>query len=176
MSKERRGKRSKNYKNNIANNNKQLEEELEKSFDLLNNGEERKTEIIKVGELELRNELVGLLFKMGFRANLIGFEYIIDGIIVSLKLVGKRLKYEKELLPIISEEYKVSSQSVGNAIRHSIEDLWNIGRIDEVNKAINMRLFYANQKPSSSVFLTTLIKLISLRYVYIDNDFTRRDK
>lgn len=175
MSKERRGKRSKNYKNNIANNNKQLEEELEKSFDLLNNGEERKTEI-KGGELELRNELVGLLFKMGFRANLIGFDYIIDGIIVSLKLVGKRLKYEKELLPIISEKYKVSSQSVGNAIRHSIEDLWNIGRIDEVNKAINMRLFYANQKPSSSVFLTTLIKLISLRYVYIDNDFTRIDR
>lgn len=175
MSKEHRGKRSKNYKNNIA-NNKRLEEELEKSFDMLNNGEERKTEIIKGGELELRNELTGLLFKMGFRANLIGFDYIVDGIVTSLKLVGKRVKYEKELLPMISERYKVSSQSVGNAIRHSIEDLWNIGRIDEVNKAINMRLFYANQKPGSSVFLTTLIKLISLRYVYIDNDFTRTDK
>lgn len=175
MSKAHRGKRSKNYKNNIA-NNKRLEEELEKSFDMLNNGEERKTGIIKGGELELRNELTGLLFKMGFRANLIGFDYIVDGIVTSLKLVGKRVKYEKELLPMISERYKVSSQSVGNAIRHSIEDLWNIGRIDEVNKAINMRLFYANQKPSSSVFLTTLIKLISLRYVYIDNDFTRTDK
>lgn len=175
MSKAHRGKRSKNYKNNIA-NNKRLEEELEKSFDMLNNEEERKTGIIKGGELELRNELTGLLFKMGFRANLIGFDYIVDGIVTSLKLVGKRVKYEKELLPMISERYKVSSQSVGNAIRHSIEDLWNIGRIDEVNKAINMRLFYANQKPSSSVFLTTLIKLISLRYVYIDNDFTRTDK
>lgn len=176
MSKKHRGKKSKNYKNNITNNNKQLEGNLEKSFDVLNNGAEGKTEVIKGGELELRNELTGLLFKMGFRANLIGFDYIIDGIIVSLKLVGKCLKYEKELLPMISKEYKVSSQSVGNAIRHSIEDLWNIGRIDEVNKAINMRLFYANQKPSSSVFLTTLIKLVSLRYVYIDDDFTRIDR
>lgn len=130
---------------------------------------------VKKGELELRNEIVSMLLNMGCRTNLLGFDYLVDTIIYMMKNTDRHVKYSKEVLVYLSNIHNATTQAIGNAIRHIIDDLWNVGRIDVVNKALNILVFRKNEKPSATIFINTIVKLLSLNYIYINEDFEKLD-
>lgn len=144
-----------------------------------NNGnftdEKNENDVVKKGELKLRNEIISMLIKMECRTNLLGFDYLVNAIVYMLKNTNRHVKYSKEVLIYLAKTHNATSQAVGNAIRHVIDDLWNIGRIDMINKALNIIVFRKNEKPGASIFINTIVKVLSLEYVYIGNDFIRMD-
>lgn len=121
-------------------------------------------EIVKLNE-----RVSNMLLQMGASPDLLGFRYLKDGVMIALKKHGKIKSIIKDLYGKIAECNDSTAQSVERTIRHTIEIIWNKGRIDVINKCFGVTIFNKIEKPTNGQFLMILAEKVS-REFYFNED------
>lgn len=103
-------------------------------------------------------KITSLLLKLGIPANLLGYSFIRDSVLMALETPEVLNYVTKELYPNVAKMHHTKPNRVERAIRHAIEITWakNSFVIDKHFKNI----FSPTKRPSNSEFIAVLADII----------------
>lgn len=109
---------------------------------------------------ELQNVVEKLLFVVGFKSNLSGTRFLIDGIVLRYKNGMSSLC--KELYPQIAEKYNTKSKRVERGIRHCINECYQSGELTLLNRIFRCNLVNENYAPTNSELISSVCTAIRI--------------
>ena len=129
---------------------------------------ERKQEILAEMSADLicipNKSMTDIIRDIGIPANIKGYQYIREGIIMAVNDVNMLNYITKLLYPSIAKKYKTTSSSVERAIRHAIEVAWNRGQIDVINDIFGYTVNAGKGKPTNSEFIALIADKLRIEY------------
>lgn len=127
-----------------------------------NNLPNQQKENISDHDLEL--EITKIIHEIGVPAHIKGYQYIRDGILMSIRDREMINSITKILYPTISKKYATTSSRVERAIRHSIEVAWNRGNPDVIEEYFGYTVSDGKGKPTNSEFIALIADKLRLSY------------
>ncbi len=113
---------------------------------------------------QIEADITEIIREIGIPAHIKGYQYVRDGIIMTIQDM-KMLNYITKLLyPTIAKKYKTTSSSVERAIRHAIEVAWNKGKIDVLEDMFGYTISAGRGKPTNSEFIALIADKLRLEY------------
>lgn len=112
----------------------------------------------------LESDVTDIIRDIGIPANIKGYQYIREGIIMSVHDANMLNYITKLLYPTIAKKYKTTSSSVERAIRHAIEVAWNRGQIDTINELFGYTVSAGRGKPTNSEFIALIADKLRIEY------------
>ncbi len=112
----------------------------------------------------LENDITKLIREIGIPAHIKGYQYIREGIIMSVKDPEMLNYITKYLYPAIAGKYRTTTSSVERAIRHAIEVAWNRGKLDSMEELFGYNVNSGKGKPTNSEFIALLADKFRLEY------------
>lgn len=112
----------------------------------------------------LENDVTKLIRELGIPAHIKGYQYIREGIILSVKDPDMLNYITKFLYPTIAKMYRTTTSSVERAIRHAIEVAWNRGKLDSMEALFGYNVNSGKGKPTNSEFIALLADKFRLEY------------
>lgn len=101
------------------------------------------------------------LIRIGFRVDLVGFNYLSYAIEIAISLPEETRNLCKGIYAIVAKKFNTpGSSSVERSIRHSIDNTYQNKTFMEINEMFNMNIFSPKDKPTAG----ELIKLIAEYY------------
>ena len=104
----------------------------------------------------IESDVTDIIRDIGIPANIKGYQYIREGIIMAVHDVNMLNYITKLLYPTIAKKYKTTSSSVERAIRHAIEVAWSRGQIDTINDLFGYTVNAGKGKPTNSEFIALI--------------------
>lgn len=136
---------------------RQLEERIERIEVLLLNE-------TSIGRAKDNSDLEGIvteyLREFGIPANLRGYNYIRDGIIMAIENMDVMNSVTKILYPDIAKKYATAPSRVERAIRHAVEVAWERGNMDKIQEIFSYTVKSGKGKPTNSEFIALLADTI----------------
>lgn len=102
---------------------------------------------------QLEETITNFMLKIGFTANLKGYDYLRDALILVIKEPTLKNKITKYLYPTIALKYNVKTNSVERCIRQSIAKLWLNGDIKMIDSIFKNTVSMNKEKPTNSEFM-----------------------
>ncbi len=115
-------------------------------------------------EQNLENDVTEIIREIGIPAHIKGYQYIREGIIMSIKDMNMLNYITKLLYPSIAKKYKTTSSSVERAIRHAIEVAWGRGKIDVIENMFGYTVSAGKGKPTNSEFIALIADKLRIEY------------
>ena len=115
-------------------------------------------------ESALENDVTNLIREIGIPAHIKGYQYIREGIIMSVKDPEMLNYITKFLYPSIAQKYRTTNSSVERAIRHAIEVAWDRGKLDSMEELFGYNVNSGKGKPTNSEFIALLADKFRLEY------------
>ncbi len=115
-------------------------------------------------ESTIESDVTDIIRDIGIPANIKGYQYIREGIIMAVHDVNMLNYITKLLYPTIAKKYKTTSSSVERAIRHAIEVAWNRGQIDTINELFGYTVNAGKGKPTNSEFIALIADKLRIEY------------
>jgi len=115
-------------------------------------------------ENTIESDVTDIIRDIGIPANIKGYQYIREGIIMAVNDVNMLNYITKLLYPTIAKKYKTTSSSVERAIRHAIEVAWNRGQIDIINDLFGYTVNAGKGKPTNSEFIALIADKLRIEY------------
>lgn len=115
-------------------------------------------------ESALENDVTKLIREIGIPAHIKGYQYIREGIIMSVKDPEMLNYITKFLYPTIAQKYRTTTSSVERAIRHAIEVAWDRGKLDSMEELFGYNVNSGKGKPTNSEFIALLADKFRLEY------------
>lgn len=112
----------------------------------------------------LESDVTDIIRDIGIPAHIKGYQYIREGIIMSVKDANMLNYITKLLYPTIAKKYRTTSSSVERAIRHAIEVAWNRGKIDVIEEMFGYTVSAGKGKPTNSEFIALIADKLRLEY------------
>lgn len=112
----------------------------------------------------LENDITKLIREIGIPAHIKGYQYIREGIIMSVKDPEMLNYITKFLYPTIAKKYRTTTSSVERAIRHAIEVAWNRGKLDTMENLFGYSVNSGKGKPTNSEFIALIADKFRLEY------------
>jgi two-component system response regulator (stage 0 sporulation protein A) len=112
----------------------------------------------------IESDVTDIIRDIGIPANIKGYQYIREGIIMAIQDVNMLNYITKLLYPTIAKKYKTTSSSVERAIRHAIEVAWNRGHIDTINELFGYTVNAGKGKPTNSEFIALIADKLRIEY------------
>ncbi len=112
----------------------------------------------------IESDVTEIIRDIGIPANIKGYQYIREGIIMAVNDVNMLNYITKLLYPTIAKKYKTTSSSVERAIRHAIEVAWNRGQIDVINDIFGYTVNAGKGKPTNSEFIALIADKLRIEY------------
>lgn len=108
-----------------------------------------------------------ILLQLGVPANIKGYVYLREAIIVKAKNPKIDLQVTKYLYPNIAKKYDTSDVRVERAIRHAITVAWNKIEWSRADQSLREKdflflLLNFDRRPTNSEFIATIIECIIL--------------
>lgn len=101
------------------------------------------------------------LIRIGFRVDLVGFNYLSYAIEIAISLPEETRSLCKGIYALVAKKFNTpGSSSVERSIRHSIDNTYQNKTFMEINEMFNMNIFSPKDKPTAG----ELIKLIAEYY------------
>ena len=122
----------------------------------------REDSICAAGNIE--SDVTEIIRDIGIPANIKGYQYIREGIIMAVNDMNMLNYITKLLYPSIAKKYKTTSSSVERAIRHAIEVAWNRGQIDVINDMFGYTVNAGKGKPTNSEFIALIADKLRIEY------------
>ena len=138
---------------------KELEYEIAEEFICVSNN---KNDLIPAHNIE--SDVTDIIRDIGIPANIKGYQYIREGIIMAVNDINMLNYITKLLYPTIAKKYKTTSSSVERAIRHAIEVAWNRGQIDVINDIFGYTVNAGKGKPTNSEFIALIADKLRIEY------------
>jgi two-component system response regulator (stage 0 sporulation protein A) len=98
-------------------------------------------------------EVTRVMREIGIPANLQGYQFIRNAIMIVLKDPETMNYITKQLYPTIAEEHNTTPSRVERAIRHAIEVTWSRGQMDAINSIFGYTTNLCKGKPTNSEFI-----------------------
>jgi two-component system response regulator (stage 0 sporulation protein A) len=115
-------------------------------------------------ERSLESDVTDIIRDIGIPANIKGYQYIREGIIMAVNDANMLNFITKLLYPSIAKKYKTTSSSVERAIRHAIEVAWSRGQIDVINEMFGYTISAGKGKPTNSEFIALIADKLRIEY------------
>lgn len=112
----------------------------------------------------LENDVTKMIREIGIPAHIKGYQYIREGIMMSVKDPEILNYITKYLYPTIAKKYRTTTSSVERAIRHAIEVAWNRGKLDAMEELFGYSVNSGKGKPTNSEFIALLADKFRLEY------------
>lgn len=112
----------------------------------------------------IESDVTDIIRDIGIPANIKGYQYIREGIIMAVNDVNMLNYITKLLYPTIAKKYKTTSSSVERAIRHAIEVAWSRGHIDVINDLFGYTVSAGKGKPTNSEFIALIADKLRIEY------------
>lgn len=109
-------------------------------------------------------EVTKLIHRMGIPANIRGYVYLREAILLVLNEVNMNMLggVTKVLYPKVAEKYNTTAPRVERAIRHAIEIAWTRGNIEFLNSVFGHTIDAEKGKPTNSAFIAKLADMLRL--------------
>ncbi len=115
-------------------------------------------------EQNIENDVTEIIRDIGIPAHIKGYQYIREGIIMSIRDINMLNYITKLLYPSIAKKYKTTSSSVERAIRHAIEVAWARGKIDVIENMFGYTVSAGKGKPTNSEFIALIADKLRIEY------------
>ncbi|MGN0395740.1 MAG: sporulation transcription factor Spo0A [Coprococcus sp.] len=122
-----------------------------------------KSRAIKASD-NIESDVTDIIRDIGIPANIKGYQYIREGIIMAVNDANMLNYITKLLYPTIAKKYKTTSSSVERAIRHAIEVAWSRGQIDVINDMFGYTVNAGKGKPTNSEFIALIADKLRIEY------------
>lgn len=112
----------------------------------------------------LENDITKMIREIGIPAHIKGYQYIREGIMMSVKDPEILNYITKFLYPTIAKKYHTTTSSVERAIRHAIEVAWNRGKMEAMEDLFGYSVNSGKGKPTNSEFIALIADKFRLEY------------
>lgn len=112
----------------------------------------------------MENDVTEIIREIGIPAHIKGYQYIREGIIMSINDMNMLNYITKLLYPSIAKKYKTTSSSVERAIRHAIEVAWGRGKIEVIEEMFGYTVSAGKGKPTNSEFIALIADKLRIEY------------
>lgn len=99
---------------------------------------------------------------MGIPANIRGYQYVREAILMVMNDPELLSKVTKELYPRIAQRFSTTPPRVERAIRHAIEIAWSRGNIELLNSIFGHTVDHQRGKPTNSAFIARIADKLRL--------------
>lgn len=106
--------------------------------------------------------------KVGITANIKGYHYLRDAILMVYEDFSLISRLTKELYVLIADKYRSTPQRVERAMRHAIETAWNRGNIEVLEEFFGYTILDTKGKPTNGEFIAMLADKLSHQLKYVD--------
>lgn len=107
-------------------------------------------------------EITQIMLAMGIPANIKGYQYLREGILLSMDDMEMVNYITKMLYPSIAKRYNTTSSRVERSIRHAIDVAWNRGSIGNMDKLFGYPVYFQKEKPTNSEFIAFIADTLRL--------------
>ena len=114
--------------------------------------------------VDLETIVTEIIMEIGILAHIKGYQYIRDGIIMTVREPEIINGVTKVLYPAIAKKNGTTASRVERAIRHAIEVAWDRGDVDILNSYFGYTIHNLRGKPTNSEFIAMIADKIRLRY------------
>lgn len=114
-------------------------------------------------EKDLEAEVTSIIHELGVPAHIKGYQYLRDGIIMSVQDMEMLNSVTKVLYPTIAKKHRTTPSRVERAIRHAIEVAWNRGKMDTIDEMFGYTISNYKGKPTNSEFIALITDRIRLQ-------------
>lgn len=112
---------------------------------------------------DVNETVTDIIRKIGIPANLRGFHYLREAIILSVFNDAILESVTKELYPTVASHFDTTSTRVERAIRHALTIAWERGNMEELNKFFGY-MHLSTTKATNSEFIATVADFIRTKY------------
>lgn len=105
---------------------------------------------------DLEKEVTSIIQEIGIPANIKGYNYIREAIILTINNSNIINAVTKELYPHIAKTNNTKPSRVERAIRHAIEVAWDRGDSDKLNSIFGYTINVNRGKPTNSEFIAMI--------------------
>ena len=121
-------------------------------------------ENVQIREDDLETRVTDMLHEIGIPANIKGYHYLRDAIMMAVEDMDVLNAITKVLYPTVAKKYKTTSSRVERAIRHAIEVAWSRGKLDTLDELFGYTVSNGKGKPTNSEFIALIADTIQLEY------------
>lgn len=114
-------------------------------------------------DIELR--VTEMIHQIGIPAHIKGYQYLREGIIMTIKDMDIISSITKLLYPSISKKFGTTPSRVERAIRHAIELAWSRGNADTLNSIFSYTVNTGKGKPTNSEFIAMIADKLRLEFL-----------
>lgn len=106
--------------------------------------------------VDLETIVTEIIMEIGIPAHIKGYQYIRDGIIMTVREPEIINGVTKVLYPAIAKKNGTTASRVERAIRHAIEVAWDRGDVDILNSYFGYTIHNLRGKPTNSEFIAMI--------------------
>lgn len=121
-----------------------------------------KTEATVEVQDNIECQVVEILHQIGCPANLKGYRFIREAIMMCYNNVEYVDNITKLLYPEIAKKFDTTSSRVERAIRHSIEVMWSKGNMKKIKEIFEYTVSDQKGKPTNSEFIALIADTLHL--------------
>lgn len=110
--------------------------------------------ISPLDEIDLKKEVINILYSFGIPLNLKGYHYLVSAILMCIK--NLEIQITKQIYPEIAKQYATTSNCVERAIRHAIKVAWKRANPSIIQIYFNSIYASKDIKPSNFEFISTI--------------------
>jgi two-component system, response regulator, stage 0 sporulation protein A len=116
-----------------------------------------------LSENDFEIEVTRTMREIGIPANIKGYQFIRNAIMMTLKDPQVMNYITKQLYPTIAKDYNTTPSRVERAIRHAIEVTWSRGQLDAINSIFGYTINLNKGKPTNSEFIAMVSDKLRLK-------------
>ena len=114
-------------------------------------------------EVNIEAMVTSIIHEIGVPAHIKGYQYIRDGIIMTVREPEIINGVTKVLYPAIAKKNGTTASRVERAIRHAIEVAWDRGDLETLQKYFGYTVNSAKGKPTNSEFIAMIADRLQLK-------------
>ena len=113
-------------------------------------------------EFNKHDKIIKILNRLGMPANLKGYQYVKQALLLCLKDNDYYLHTTSKLYPHLAKAFNTKESCIEKAIRNAIELSWCRGDVDEQDKIFGYTIDRNKGRPTNGEFFAQLINYLSL--------------
>lgn len=111
---------------------------------------------------QLERQVTAILHEIGVPAHIKGYQYLREGILLTVSDMELINAVTKALYPEIAHRFGTTASRVERAIRHAIEVAWDRGDLETLQKYFGYTVSNAKGKPTNSEFIAMIADRLRL--------------
>lgn len=112
---------------------------------------------------EIKERIHEILVLFNASTRLFGYDYLREALFIA-SCTDKKLKFSRDVYPLIAQRHDTTTACVERAIRVSISDMWNKSSVHIKNIFFDSDSLKNNEKPTNNEFVTVIGKYVYNEY------------